>query len=171
MNESNPTSATASSSIDDDNFNKLKSDSEVKGSKTDENDDDSNQNEYLLLIEFTDSNEAKYAQENSAKFDALDIVTKNPIIQIGNRLYSGEYQNNIGTYMFFEQKEGTPSAATDNEATLNTSTASSNAQTESKSSYSYYGKSYKKLILTRLYMKPRDETIEDESDDNNDDNK
>jgi hypothetical protein len=100
--------------------------------------------EFLVLIEFTDSNEAKYSQENSDKFKVLEIENKNPIIQIGNRLYSGEYQNNIGTYLFFNQ---------------NNSKISEEEEIEETTSYS--GKTYKKLVLNRLYLKPKETQEED----------
>jgi hypothetical protein len=106
--------------------------------------------EFLVLIEFTDSNEAKYSQENSNKFKVLEIENKNPIIQIGNRLYSGEYQNNIGTYLFFNQNNSKISGEEEEEKEEETT--------------SYSGKTYKKLVLNRLYLKPK-ETQEEE--DNN----
>ena len=104
--------------------------------------------EFLVLLEFTDSNEAKYSQENSNKFKVLEIENRNPIIQIGNRLYSGEYQNNIGTYLFFQQNLVTNK---NSEEEIGITTSSS----------SYSGKTYKKLVLNRLYIKPKEKNFEE----------
>ena len=105
---------------------------------------DSQEEEFLVLIEFTDSNEAKYSQENSNKFKVLEIENKSPIIQIGNRLYSGEYQNNIGTYLFFNQNNFKNIEHEELE------------EENQASSSSYSGKTYKKLVLNRLYLKPKE---------------
>jgi hypothetical protein len=124
--------------------------------------DNTTDDEFLVLIEFTDSNEAKYSQENSNKFKVLEIENKNPVIQIGNRLYSGEYQNNIGTYLFFNQN-----STSEEQDALNcsqTSTASSQQQLATTSSYS--GKTYKKLILNRIYIKPKEQNIEEDQNQN-----
>lgn len=89
--------------------------------------------EILVLIQFTDSDDAKYCEKFSGQFKSIEITKPNPIIQIGNRLYQGEYQNNIGTYLYFEE----------------------NKSEDQKTEYDYYGKSFKKLILTRLFVEEK----------------
>jgi hypothetical protein len=60
--------------------------------------------ETLVLIQFTDLDDAQYCQHFcSSKFKTINIDKSNPIIQIGDRVYTGEYTNNIGTYLFFEE--------------------------------------------------------------------
>jgi hypothetical protein len=98
-------------------------------------DSDAGQTEFLVLLEFTDSNEAKYSQEYNNNFQIVEVESKNPVLQIGNRLYSGEYMNNIGTYMFFEEQE------------TNTKQDTFNSQR-----ISYKGKTFKKLLLNRIYL-------------------
>lgn len=96
--------------------------------------------ETLVILQFTDIDDANYSQQFSNKFKTIDIESANPIIQIGNRFYKGEYTNNIGTYLFFEQQQREPEHLTeDSEA--------------SKSEYS--GKSFKKLVLNRLFIEER----------------
>lgn len=97
--------------------------------------------ETLVILQFTDIDDANYSQQFSNKFKTIDIESANPIIQIGNRFYKGEYTNNIGTYLFFEQQQQREQEhpAEDSET--------------SKSVYS--GKSFKKLVLNRLFIEER----------------
>jgi hypothetical protein len=67
--------------------------------------------EALVLIEFNDLDEATYCQQNSHKLKSIELDSHQPILQIGNRFYKGEYSNNIGTYLFFEQSQATSSQA------------------------------------------------------------
>ena len=97
----------------------------------------------LVLIQFSDLDDAKYCQKFSNEFKTLEIASKNPIIQIGNRLYSGDYINNIGTYLFFEQHDKSVPDST-------------NSTTEKSShSYNYSGKTFKKLVLNRLFVEEK----------------
>lgn len=104
---------------------------------------ESENDETLVLLQFTDLDDANYSQQFSNKFKTINIENKTPIIQIGNRLYSGEYINNIGTYLFFEEKNPSTSES-ENSANSN----SSGSATE----FNYSGKSFKKLVLTRLFV-------------------
>ncbi|RNA28975.1 general transcription factor 3C polypeptide 6 isoform X2 [Brachionus plicatilis] len=89
--------------------------------------------ESLVLIQFTDLDDAKYCEKFSNQFKSIEITKPNPIIQIGNRLYQGEYQNNIGTYLYFEEKKSQ----------------------QQKTEHEYFGKSFKKLVLTRLFVEEK----------------
>lgn len=91
-----------------------------------------NEEELLVLLEFSDKSEATYCGEYSNNFEILEIESSKPIVKIGQRLYSGEYQNNIGTYLFFSDSATTSSDSNE---------------------FNYKGKTYKKLILNRLYLK------------------
>ena len=127
--------------------------------------------ETFVLIQFTDQDDAKYCQQFSEQFKSIEIDNKNPIIQIGNRLYQGEYMNNIGTYLFFEEKSSANSNNTESSANTNSSLSTSNSNqnnnnnnnnnnfisnsntsTPSINNYNYFSKSYKKLILNRLFV-------------------
>ena len=96
--------------------------------------------EDLVILQFTDIDDANYAQQFSHQFKTIDIEKNSPVIQIGNRFYKGEYTNNIGTYLLFEQKP-------EEEEPLST------PETEVKSEYS--GKSFKKLVLSRLFIEEK----------------
>lgn len=135
--------------------------------------------ETLVLIQFTDLDDANYCEQFSNKFKSIDISNKNPIIQIGNRLYSGEYQNNIGTYLFFEENKPQNSSSNNSAHNLsenivnsnqqldsetnNTTTKSSSSSTISSQSaainFNYFGKSYKKLVLSRLFVEEKKENL------------
>lgn len=106
-------------------------------------DEDNEPEESLVILQFTDIDDANYSQQFSNKFKTIDIEGKNPIIQIGNRFFKGEYTNNIGTYLFFEQKR--PNTEESVETT--------NSSDSVKSAYS--GKSFKKLILNRLFIEEK----------------
>ena len=129
MNNTDNKTATKESEEKD---QQQQSDNSKSSTKTDEE-------ESLVLLQFTDLDDANYSQQFSSQLKSIDISSANPIIQIGNRLYSGEYTNNLGTYLFFEEK--------DKSATAATKTASTN-----NSQFDYSGKSFKKLVLTRLFV-------------------
>lgn len=110
--------------------------------------------ETLVLVQFTDLDDANYCQQFSSQLKTIEITSEKPIIQIGNRLYSGEYTNNLGTYLFFEEKE------INSKPEESASSSSSSATSENASSeFAYSGKSFKKLVLTRLF-------VEENSDNN-----
>lgn len=126
MNNTDNKAATKESEEKD----KQQSDNSKSNTKTDEE-------ESLVLLQFTDLDDANYSQQFSSQLKSIDISSANPIIQIGNRLYSGEYTNNLGTYLFFEEKDKSATAAT---------------KTASTNQFDYSGKSFKKLVLTRLFV-------------------
>ena len=122
------------------------------------------EDETFVLLEFTDLDDANYCQEFNSKFKTLQISSKNPIIQIGNRFYSGEYTNSIGTYLFFDENKlptASPSAQVSEqhhkEATSSETTNQTNSTANSNNNYSYLGKSFKKLLLTRLFVEQVDQ--------------
>lgn len=127
----------------------------VADKKLEEEKEDQDQ---LVLIQFTDIDDANYCQHFSHKFKSLEIQSNSPVIQIGSRFYSGEYTNNIGTYLFFEsdldQKKSTDKTA----STLQSNTKNSDvlpATSIGESSdlkYKYSGKSFKRLVLSRLFI-------------------
>lgn len=105
--------------------------------------------EHLVILQFTDIDDANYSQQFSDKFKTIDIESKNPIIQIGSRFYRGEYSNNIGTYLFFNQeKKSCEKSATDS-GDQNSESATPEVKSE------YAGKSFKKLILNRLFIEEK----------------
>jgi len=93
----------------------------------------------LVILQFTDIDDANYAQQFSNQFKTIDIEKNSPIIQIGSRFYKGEYTNNIGTYLLFEQKT----------AATNDSLSPDDIKSE------YTGKSFKKLVLSRLFIEKK----------------
>lgn len=131
MNNTDNKTATKESEEKD---QQQQSDNSKSNTKTDEE-------ESLVLLQFTDLDDANYSQQFSSQLKSIDISSANPIIQIGNRLYSGEYTNNLGTYLFFEEK--------DKSATTVAATATKTASTNQ---FDYSGKSFKKLVLTRLFV-------------------
>jgi hypothetical protein len=105
--------------------------------------------ETLVVLQFTDPDDANYCHHFSNKFESLDIGSKNPVIKIGNRLYTGDYTNNIGTYLLFEQK----SKIKENEHLNNENTSTERIESLNKTEkFEYSGKTFKKLVLTRLFV-------------------
>lgn len=115
--------------------------------------------EQLVLIQFTDIDDANYCQHYSNKFKSIDIQSTNPIIQIGNRFYSGEYINNIGTYLFFEQSSETnPTFRVQQQTdTTEPNNFSIDKSSESDLNFNYSGKSFKKLVLSRLFIEEKEQ--------------
>jgi hypothetical protein len=99
-----------------------------------------------VLIQFTDADEASYCEQFISTFEFIDIETKTPILQFGDRLYSGEYVNNIGTFLYFEKTTSTSDKESDH----------------SEINHKYCGKGFKKLALTRLFVEERKEEEEGE---------
>lgn len=116
--------------------------------------------ETLVVLQFTDPDDANYCQQFSNKFKSLDISAKSPIIQIGNRLYTGEYTNSIGTYLFFEETwtGNLPPPPPTTSTNTTTSEISESSETSTNSCYNYSGKTYKKLVLSRLFVEPKSST-------------
>jgi len=119
--------------------------------------------ETFVLLEFTDLDDANYCQEFNSKFKTLQISSKNPIIQIGNRFYSGQYTNSIGTYLFFDEKKLSPSFPSsqsseqhNKESTPSETANQTSSAANSNQNFAYFGKSFKKLLLTRLFLEKND---------------
>lgn len=118
--------------------------------------------ETLVLLQFTDLDDAQYCQQFSNKFKTINLDKKSPIIQIGSRFYSGEYTNNIGTYLFFEENKSnlvlpsTSSAVEDNIVHSNQEFSNKLSSDEQLNSYNYFGKTFKKLVLNRLFIEEKE---------------
>jgi activator of HSP90 ATPase len=146
-------------------------DEPLKETTTDQTKEEKVEEEVLVLIQFTDLDDAQYCQHFSSKFKTINIDKTSPIIQIGQRFYTGEYTNNIGTYLFFseEDKQQQESAAA---ATTTTTTESSSSDhhrndtvttteqkiknnNNNKTNSTYFGKTFKKLTLNRLFIEEK----------------
>lgn len=106
--------------------------------------EENKEDEKLVVVQFTDLDDANYCQHFSDQFSHIDIKSSNPIIKIGERLYSAEYANNLGTFLLFEDKEESTQQQSDND--------------KSTANFDYTGKTYKKLILTRLFVEEKTTT-------------
>jgi len=107
----------------------------------------------LVLIQFTDIDDANYCQHFSNKFKTIDIQSDSPVIQIGNRFYSGQYTNNIGTDLFFEQQQQQQELTTT--TTTQSDSNADSAEPTSDLNYNYSGKSFKRLVLSRLFLEEK----------------
>ena len=115
---------------------------------------DETSEETLVILQFTDLDDANYCAQFSNKFKTIDIAAKSPIIQIGNRFYSGRYVNNVGTYLLFEQT--IKKKADDASATASAITTDSDSTAEfNNCGTEYSGKTFKKLILNRLFLEEK----------------
>lgn len=118
--------------------------------------DEEEEEEQLVLIQFTDIDDANYCQHFSVNFKSIDIQSENPIIQIGDRFYSGEYTNNIGTYLFFEQtNQSTEFQLNKSTNTLQQENIPGEAHQQSDLKFNYSGKSFKRLVLSRLFIEEK----------------
>ncbi|XP_041459299.1 general transcription factor 3C polypeptide 6-like [Lytechinus variegatus] len=63
--------------------------------------------EHLVLIELTGVLDYQYFAKSDKVCKFLGLGTENPVLQIGNYIFKGEYKKNIGTAVFFEQENET----------------------------------------------------------------
>jgi hypothetical protein len=120
--------------------------------------------ETIVLVQFTDSDDANYCQQFSEQFKSIEIDSKNPIVQIGNRFYKGEYINNIGTYLFFEEKPTSCSSSKASNDLDNTNIQEGVASGSTSNTFNYFSKSYKKLVLSRLFVEEKKEREEEKNE-------
>jgi hypothetical protein len=135
----------------------------TENKKRSEEEEEEVEEESFVLLEFTDLDDANYCQEFNSNFKTLQISSKSPIIQIGNRFYSGQYTNSIGTYLFFDEKKLSPafpssqsSEQHNKESTPSESANQTSSAANSNQNFAYFGKSFKKLLLTRLFLEKND---------------
>ena len=117
---------------------------------------DETSDDTLVILQFTDLDDANYCAQFSNKFKTIDIAANSPIIQIGNRFYSGRYANNVGTYLLFEQTIKKKADAASSAAAI-TSDSESAAEYNSCTT-EYSGKTFKKLVLNRLFLEEKKAT-------------
>lgn len=100
--------------------------------------------ESLLLIEFTgNTGDDAINQENNVSMKILGVESEEPIIQIGKQLYRGEYQDSLGTELFFREVEGEHSTDT-------------LFDTKMKKKLEYCGKTNKKILIHRAFVENRE---------------
>ncbi|XP_030827902.1 general transcription factor 3C polypeptide 6 isoform X2 [Strongylocentrotus purpuratus] len=61
--------------------------------------------EHLMLVELTGVLDYQYFAKSDKVCKLLGIGTENPVLQIGNYVFKGEYKKTVGTAVFFEQDE------------------------------------------------------------------
>lgn len=100
--------------------------------------------ESLLLIEFTgNTGDDAINQENNVSMKILGVESEEPIIQMGKQLYRGEYQDSLGTELFFREVEGEHSTDT-------------LFDTKMKTKLEYCGKTSKKILIHRAFVENRE---------------
>jgi hypothetical protein len=88
---------------------------------------------------------------------SVDINSNNPILRIGSRLYSGQFANNIGTYLLFEEKPENLQDIAQDKKEINI--AEDAIIQNSVQNFNFSGKTFKKLILNRLFVQQKSSTI------------
>lgn len=101
---------------------------------------------------FQDNDSKKFAPEE-AKFIGLD--TQEPLVQIGNQVFAGKYQQVLGTSVFFKRKS---------DEDLNDDQEDPVFDTLPKSELDYLAKTGKKLILKRVFIKEKPANSESETE-------
>ncbi|XP_030853403.1 general transcription factor 3C polypeptide 6-like isoform X2 [Strongylocentrotus purpuratus] len=61
--------------------------------------------EHLMLVELTGVLDYQYFAKSDKVCKLLGIGTENPVLQIGNYVFKGEYKKTVGTAVFFEQEK------------------------------------------------------------------
>jgi len=84
------------------------------------------------------------------QFSFLDIQSERPLVTIGNQVFVGEYQDTVGTSVFFTQSENT--AARD--------------QVFSRKpgiEVQYFSSTRKKLVLKRVFLNKKNKTVKEKA--------
>lgn len=104
--------------------------------------------ESLLLIEFAgNTGDDALNQDNNVSIKILGVESEQPIIQMGKQLYRGEYQDTLGTELFFREVPGD-----------HTSDSLFDSKLDSK--LEYCGKTNKKIVVHRAFVEAREENAE-----------
>jgi len=97
--------------------------------------------ESLVLVEFAgNTGDDALNQDNNVSMKILGVESEQPIIQMGKQLYRGEYQDTLGTELFFREVEGDH-------------TSDSLFDTKLDTKLVYCGKANKKLLSTEPLLK------------------
>lgn len=59
--------------------------------------------EFLVHVEFDGMLEKDVLDRSQVFFKMIDVEGKNPVMQIGNQTFAGEYRDVVGTALFFEE--------------------------------------------------------------------
>ncbi|GAB0088603.1 hypothetical protein DMENIID0001_030600 [Sergentomyia squamirostris] len=92
-------------------------------------------NSIPLSDEFNDPDELK--------FKIVGLESENPVIQINNKFFKGEYQDTIGTNLFFEQEGNQPEF----DAVF---------RKNPEKTYKYMTKTNKSLVMKRIFLESQD---------------
>jgi len=104
--------------------------------------------ESLVLVEFAgNTGDDALNQDNNVSMKILGVESEQPIIQMGKQLYRGEYQDTLGTELFFREVEGDH-------------TSDSLFDTKLDTKLVYCGKANKKIVVHRAFVEAREENAE-----------
>lgn len=77
------------------------------------NDDDWEEEEHLVVIELKGVIDNKFLYNcKSANWRLLEIDSDQPLLQIGNYTFTGQFKESIGTHVLFEELESTDDQGT-----------------------------------------------------------
>jgi len=85
------------------------------------------------------------------QFSFLDIHSDRPLVTIGNQVFVGEYQDTVGTSVFFTQSENT---------TSRDQVFSRKPGIEVK----YFNSTRKKLVLKRVFLNKKNKPLKEKTD-------
>nr|XP_014275992.1 general transcription factor 3C polypeptide 6-like [Halyomorpha halys] len=100
--------------------------------------------ELLVHLDINTENEdVIFSSDQELKIVGLE--SQEPILQLGNQVYQGEWRDTVGTHLFFEEVQGNnenpdPTCSENHETTL-----------------SYCFKTDKVLQMSEIFLKPREE--------------
>jgi len=97
--------------------------------------------EELVLVEFAGNTGSDALNQEKISFKILGIEKEEPIIQIGNQLYQGQYYETLGTELFFDEVEAGPPSDTLFDSKL-------------RQRLEFFGKTNTKLVISRAFAKP-----------------
>jgi len=85
------------------------------------------------------------------QFSFLDIQSDRPLVTIGNQVFVGEYQDTVGTSVFFTQSE-------------NTTTRDQVFSRKPGIEVKYLNSTRKKLVLKRVFLNKKNKPVKEKAD-------
>jgi len=102
-----------------------------------------------VLVEFAGNTGNDALKQDNLSMKIIGIDTEQPLVQIGNQLYAGEYTETFGTELVFSETEGHQPADTVFDTKLD-------------QKLKFTAKTNKKLVIKRGFAKAKN-SIEDEA--------
>lgn len=126
-------------------YNTVQSDDDDE--EEEENDDDVEVEEILVYMQFDSKLDSDLLQPHTP-FKIIGVDSEKPVLQLGNQVFEGNWNDTVGTAVFFEEN---PSASPGDPVFMKSPPITLN----------YHSKTQKALIMSRIFVKPKENNDEE----------